>query len=362
MDLLLSEEQGMLRDSAATFTDRYGGPNRLRDLWDKNKKLDSGVWTKAAEAGWMAIVTPEINGGLGLGLTELCLIAEQMGKGLMPDPVTAVAAVARAVEERAEAIITGKCVVLPALMETTRCIGDETPGVTATPAGDLVTLEGTKTGVAMLCNAAQFLVSFSGTAGIGLALVDANNVAITAAKTVDGTTTGSIRLNQSIATVVAGPSEAPSRISALLDALHISNAAELLGIMEAAQMITVEHLKTREQFDKPIGAFQALQHRAADNLAAIELSRSLVYKAAAAIETSTGTPGLASAALSRCATSALDVCKSAIQMHGGIGFTDEYDIGLYLKRAMTLATRYGSAGLHRKRYSEIALENGSPKD
>ena len=81
--------------------------------------------------------------------------------------------------------------------------------------------------------------------------------------------------------------------------------------MEAAQIITVEHLKTREQFDKPIGAFQALQHRAADNLAAIELSRSLVYKAAAAIETGAGTPGLASAALSRCATSALDVCKSA---------------------------------------------------
>ena len=111
MDLLLSEEQVMLRDSAATFTDRYGGPDRLRGLWDKNKKLDSGIWTKAAEAGWMGVVTPEINGGLGLGLTELSLIAEQMGKGLMPDPVTAVAAVARAAEDRAEAIITGKDVV-----------------------------------------------------------------------------------------------------------------------------------------------------------------------------------------------------------------------------------------------------------
>ncbi len=124
--------------------------------------------------------------------------------------------------------------------------------------------------------------------------------------------------------------------------------------METAQGITVEYLKTREQFDKPIGSFQALQHRAVDNLAAIEMCRSLIYQAARALDGGGGSPGLASAALSKAAASALDVCKSAVQMHGGIGFTDEHDIGLYLKRAIILAARYGNAGLHRKRYAECA--------
>ena len=354
MDLLLNDEQIMLRDSAATFTERRGGAHRLRDLRDKATKVDAYIWQQAAKAGWLSIMVPESAGGLGLGLTELCLVSEELGKGLVPEPIAAVAAVASAAGNCAKNIINGKRLVLPALIETTRGIGDEPPTVTVLPNCADVSLDGVKTSVIAPQDAAAFLVSATVPDGIGLALVDAANVEITAAETIDGTASGSIALHGSKATLVADANEAPTRISALLDALHLSNAAELLGVMETAQDITVEYLKTREQFDRPIGSFQTLQHRAVDNLAAIEICRSLIYRAASAVDSGGRIPGLASAALSLSTKSALEVCKSTIQMHGGIGFTDEHDIGLYLKRTMTLAARFGNAGLHRKRYAEYA--------
>ena len=354
MDLLLNDEQTMLRDSAATFTERRGGAARLRELRGSEAKIDASIWQEAGDAGWLAILAPEEAGGLGLGLTELCLVSEELGRGLVPEPVAAVAAVARAVGDKVEDIVSGERIVLPALMEGPRAIGDEPTATTATLDGDAATVDGVKTGIVVPEDAAQFLVSAEGPDGIALALVDAGDGDVAASETMDGTATGTLTLNGSPGSIVAGANEAPARIASLLDALHLSNAAELLGVMEAAQDITVDYLKTREQFDKPIGAFQALQHRAVDNLAAIEMCRSLIYQAAGALDGGGGAARLASAALSRSAKSALDVSKSAIQMHGGIGFTDEHDIGLYLKRAMTLAARYGNAGLHRKRYAESA--------
>lgn len=355
MELLLSDEQTMLRDSAATFTERRGGADRLRQQRGAGAKIDRGIWVRAAEAGWLAILVPESAGGLGLGLTELCLISEELGKGLVPEPVAAVAAVARTVgvSDISEALVCGEKIILPALMESARSIGDEAPAVTFSANGDAVSLDGVKTGIPCPDDADGFLVSAAGTDGPVLALVKRGDAEIQAEPTLDGATIGTITLNGVAGSAVAGPNETPATIAALLDALHLSNAAELLGIMETAQAITIEYLKTREQFDRPIGSFQALQHKAVDNLAAIEMCRSLIYQAARALDGGGGSPGLSSAALSKAATSALDVCKSAVQMHGGIGFTDEHDIGLYLKRAVILAARYGNAGLHRKRYAEF---------
>lgn len=356
MELLLTDEQSMLRDSAATFTGRQTGADRLRRMRISDAKIDTAIWTQAAEAGWLAVLAPESAGGLALGLTDLCLVSEELGKGLIPEPIAAVAAVARAlgVNERTASVMTGEKIILPALMEGPRAIGDEPPTVTSSADSGAVTLDGVKTGIPCPGDADAFLLSAIGVDGIVLVVVDRTDAEIDSKPTMDGGAVGTLTLNGCAGTVIAGPNEAPAAIATLLDALHLTNAAELLGIMETAQDITVDYLKTREQFDRPIGAFQALQHRAVDNLAAIEMCRSLVFQAASALDGGGGAPGLASAALSRAAKSALDVCKSAIQMHGGIGFTDEHDIGLYLKRAMTLSARYGNAGLHRKRYAEFA--------
>jgi alkylation response protein AidB-like acyl-CoA dehydrogenase len=356
MELLLTDEQSMLRDSATTFAGRQSGADRLRQLRGSDTKIDRDIWAQAAEAGWLAILAPESAGGLELGLTELCLVSEELGKGLIPEPVAAVAAVARAlgVTDLAEPAISGEKIALPALMEGARAIGDEPPAVTSAGDTGATTLDGVKTGIPCPADADAFLISATGADGMVLVSVMRGDAKIVENDTMDGASVGTLTLNGSPGIVVARPNEAPAVLAALLDTLHLTNAAELLGIMETAQDITVEYLKTREQFDKPIGAFQALQHRAVDNLAAIEMCRSLIFQAASALDGGGGAPGLASAALSRAARSALDVCKSAVQMHGGIGFTDEHDIGLYLKRAMTLSARYGNAGLHRKRYAEIA--------
>lgn len=356
MELLLTDEQSLLRDSAATFAARRGGADRLRARRDAGPGIDRNLWQAAAEAGWLAILAHEDAGGLGLGMTELCLVARELGMALVPEPVTAGAAVARALgtADAAGFALAGEAVVLPALAEGPRAIGDEPPAVGARLDGEAAVLDGVKTGVPCPADADGFLVSAASDGGTVLVHVASGAAEIDARDVVDGSAAGRIVFTGSPGTLVAGPNEAPAALSALLDALHLANAAELLGVMEGAQALAVDYLKIREQFGRPIGSFQALQHRAVDNLAAIEMCRSLTFQAAAAIDAGGGVPGLASAALSRAAKSALDVTKSAIQMHGGIGFTDEHDIGLYLKRAMTLAARYGNAGLHRKRYAETA--------
>lgn len=354
MDLLLTDEQSMLRDSAATFAARRGGAERMRRLADSVSRIDRRLWRDAADAGWLAILAPEAAGGLGLGLTEICLVAQELGRHLIPEPVAAVAAVARALGDSdiAGAVIGGDRIVLPALMEGARATGDEPPSVAAEPDGDGYLLDGVKTGVPFPGEADGFLVSAS--ADTGIVLAHATHADIISCDVVDGSSVGTLTFTGTPADAIAGSDRARPALAALLDALAVSNAAELLGVMEAAQAMTVEYLKIRTQFDRPIGSFQALQHRAVDNLAAIEMCRSLIYQAARAFDSAGGAPGLASAVLSKTAQSALDVCTAAVQMHGGIGFTHEHDIGVCLKRAMTLSARYGNAGLHRRRYAEYA--------
>lgn len=350
MDLLLSDEQSMLRASAATFAERRGGAGRLRALAEDDRKIDRTVWQAAAEAGWLAVLASEDDGGLGLGLTELCLVSQELGRALIAEPIAAAASVARAVAGHplAAEIASGEKIVLPALAEGARAIGDEQP--LSHLEGDI--LDGRKTGVPCPADADGFLISARGAEGLVLAYSASGSIRTRPA--MDGTAIGAVDFSGSPALPVAGANEARGRLAALLDALHLSTAAELLGIAEQAHAITVEYLKIRHQFDRPIGSFQALQHRAVDSLAAIEMCRSLVYQAARAIDGSGGVPGLASAALSKAVRTALDGCKTAVQLHGGIGFTHEHDIGLYLKRAMTLSALYGNAGLHRRRYAAYA--------
>ena len=350
MELVLGEEQEMLRESAAAFASRHA--SRLRR--PAGGEIDRNIWSKAAAAGWLAILTPEAAGGLDLGLTELCLVSHQLGRSLVPEPIAAAATVARALadgdQETASVMIAGHMVVLPALAEGPRAIGDEPPSVAATMREGNVLLDGLKTGV--IGPADGFLVSAAAADGTILARTPSRDLRRSSAA--DGTATGTVSFTGVEASLVAGPNGAAAAVASLLDALHLTNAAELLGVMEAAHEIAVEYLKTREQFGRPIGSFQALQHRAVDNHAAIEMCRSLVYQAARAMDSGGGARALPSAALAYAADAALAVCKSAIQMHGGIGFTDEHDIGLYLKRAMTLSARYGNAGIHRRRYATLA--------
>jgi alkylation response protein AidB-like acyl-CoA dehydrogenase len=145
-------------------------------------------------------------------------------------------------------------------------------------------------------------------------------------------------------------------IARAAEAAVLGTSAELLGIMEGANARALDYIKTRVQFGRPIGAFQALQHRAVNQYVDVEVTRSLLYQAVHTIDAGSGSPAFASAVKARCSSSALEVTKAAIQLHGAIGFTDEHDIGLYLKRAMTLASLWGTAAQHRARFARLAAE------
>jgi alkylation response protein AidB-like acyl-CoA dehydrogenase len=136
--------------------------------------------------------------------------------------------------------------------------------------------------------------------------------------------------------------------------LLIGLAAEMLGVMEQALELALGYLKTRVQFNRPIGSFQARQHRAVNDYMDVELTRSLLYQVCAAVDAGQGTPAMIAALKARASEAVMSVTKSVIQMHGAIGFTDEYDAGLYLRRAMALSVQHGDAAAHRARFARLA--------
>ncbi len=359
MELLLDTEQEMLRESSAVLASRNRGMERLRS---GEARIDRHLWSEIAEAGYFAILVTEQDGGLGLGLMELCLVCHQFGRQLVPEPVAEAAAAAQAMAGLADdaatvgALMAGRAIILPALMQSD---GVQAPGPTSSSYLDtdgIRIFPGVWIGVSGAADADGFLVEAKETRENADVIINlpASATSLESVLLADGTSAGSLRITGQGGRLLAGPNRGSDTLAVLHNTLNLATAAQLLGVMEAAHEMTVEYLKTREQFNRPIGSFQALQHRAVDNLAAVEACRSLVYQAARAIDSGAGQAGLSSAALSFASERALSVCKSAIQMHGGIGFTAEHDVGLYLKRAMVLSARYGSPRQHRDRFRAAA--------
>lgn len=366
MDLLLTDEQRMLQDSAEKLVERHGGPARVRALRGKDDGFERETWRAVAEAGWPAILVPEEAGGLGLGMTELCLVLEAGGRGLMMTPVAAVATAAAAIAEAdesaerdalLESVLAGENVILPAIQE--RAYGPGTPETAATADGTGYRLRGTKPFIPGAAGADGFLVHASSPQGDVLCHVarDVDGVFLSVAETMDAAGLGRLELSDvAIAEgqVIAGPNRAGQVVESLSDRMRISIGAELTGVMHQALEMTLEYIKIREQFDRPIGSFQALQHRAVNEFIHVELSRSFVFQVAGAMDGGRHEPAWAAAVKAQTSDAALSVTKAAIQLHGGIGFTDEHDAGLYYKRAAALSASFGNSAENRARYAELA--------
>lgn len=343
MELLLTEDQRLLQDSVAKMLAQAGGVKRTRDLRNNGAGFDKATYARMASEGWFSLLVPPDRGGLGLSLTELGLVMQEAGRALAPEPIAAAAAsavmLAECDEVRAaslmEAIVAGEALVMPVTGGN---------GVLA-DAGSR--LSGKCDGVAVANAAEGFLVEARNAAGPMLSYVprDASGLTIEERRTVDGRPFACLTLSGVAPQFVLTSERAAQRLH---DVLLFATAAELVGVMSAALDLTVEYLKTRKQFGKPIGSFQALQHRAVDDFARIVSARSFVFQVAS--QPAGLTPGVASALKAHCGAMALEVTKSAIQMHGAIGFTDEYDAGLYLKRAMWLSAWLGNEAEQRKRF------------
>ena len=368
MDLMLNEEQLLLRDSAVKFMEQRAGTDLVRRVRDSEIPFDAAVWRDMADAGWLAIMVPEEMGGLGLGMTELALVLEEAGKSLMPGPLVAAAAAAKIVAEGANAaerqalidgLIGGEVVIVPALQETPFDLDPATTNCRAEPDGDNLRLTGQKMFIPEAGAADGFLVNALGPDGLTICYIaaDAEGVEVDLTGSVDGGDTGALTFKNAVvppAHVVAGPNQAAEAAAQLNDLTFIGLSAELLGVMECALDTSVEYIKIRSQFDQPIGKFQALQHRAVNDYVDIELTRSLLYQAAAMADRDEYISATASALKAKASGAALTVTKSAIQFHGAIGVSDEHDIGLYFKRAIALSTYYGNEMAHRRRYAALS--------
>jgi alkylation response protein AidB-like acyl-CoA dehydrogenase len=358
MELLLTDEQRMLQDSVRRTLAQAGGLKRTRGLRGTADGFEASVHARWAAEGWLGVIVPESRGGLGLGLTELALLAMEAGRVLAPEPI-AISAVIAAImadgepgETRTalvEAVVGGDAIIVPVLGG-----GGGAPEVRARKSGSQTMLEGRVDGVALAPACSGFLFPANASDGPVLAYLarNAQGVSVRSSATVDGRPFGAVGFEAARADfVVTSGERAAKSIQSLYDLLLFASAAELAGVMEAALDMTVEYLKVRQQFGKPIGSFQALQHRAVDDLTSVISTRSFLFQVAA--QGGMPSSAMASALKAHASGEALKVTKSAIQMHGGIGFTDEHDIGLYLKRAMWLSAYLGNAAFHRKRYASL---------
>ena len=341
------ENVRLLRDSAAAVAPPGGGLGRVRALRFGLPGFDRAVWQQMAEMGWTGLRVPEAADGAGLGLVEACALMTELGGALLPEPLGPCMAIAPLLPADVLARVgDGSAVVLPAWQERADTLDPGTE--TVAEAGRV---SGFKLFVPMGAGADLFLVAAQG----GLVLVEAGapGVSLGTAHTQDGGHYATLRLDGAPCRTVGG-----DLVDALDDAALLV-AASLLGVMERAFALTLDYLRTRKQFGRAIGSFQALQHRAADLQVQVALTRASVEGAAAALDA-----GLAgsrrqaavSRAKARAAEAAMRVTREAIQLHGGIGYTDEYDVGLYLRRAMVLAPQFGSARSHRARFAATSPE------
>ncbi len=359
MDVHLTPEQSLLRDSAAKFI-VAAGPKFVRGFRGRLKTFAPARLREAGELGWLGMLVPQDAGGFGLGLTELALVLEQAGRGLVCEPIGLAAIAAAALAQghtphpMLDRVIHGNALVVPALQEGAHAAHPPAPQTQVSGSDGALRVTGTKTFV-LADGADGFLVSAAGRDGPTLCYVarDAQGCRVSSVQSVDGRKLSTLRLDNAPADLLPPRQSSRDAVGALTDLALFAVSAELLGVMAKAQEITFDYLRIRKQFGKPIGSFQALQHQAVNVYIRIETVRSLLYQVAAHNDPYRIDPALAVAVKAKASEDAMCVTEACIQLHGAIGFTDEHDIGLYLKRAMLLSSLFGNAAAQRRRYVGI---------
>ncbi|HEY1144434.1 MAG TPA: acyl-CoA dehydrogenase family protein [Sphingomicrobium sp.] len=370
---LLTDDQKMLQETAAGFLRDEGGPARQLRHWRDTGCTDgygTGLWKQFGELGLTGICIPENHGGLGLGATEAALVLEEIGRNVTPSPfLTTAVAGARAIAGTAHAerwfpgILGGETVLALAVDESRRHAPEHT-ALSAERRGNGFLLNGTKQFV-IHGNSADMVLTLARTAGSpgdrgGLTLfaVPKGTAEVETATLADSSRTSRLAFSnvELDADAVVGEVDGGwEPLSRALNAGRAGAAAELVGVAAGASEMTVNYLKQRKQFGKLIGEFQALQHRAAHLYGEIEIARAASLKAAGLIDSEDARAELMIAvAKAKAADVASLAVREGVQMHGGIGMTDEHDIGLYLKREAVLGELFGDIYHHRNRVAELS--------
>jgi alkylation response protein AidB-like acyl-CoA dehydrogenase len=370
---LLTDDQKMLQETASSFLAEEGSITKQLRRWRDTGCTDgygSDLWKHFAELGLTGICIPEDQGGLGLGAVEAALVLEEVGRNLTPSPFLMTAVVgAKAIAGTTHAdrwypgILSGDAVLALAVDECRRHAPEET-ALTAERRGNGFVLNGSKQFVVQ-GNSADVLLTVARTAGSpgdrkGLTLfavpkgaAKVESVTLADSSKAARLTFDNVELDADA--VVGDVDDGWTPLSRALNAGRAGAAAELVGVAAGASTMTIDYLKQRKQFGKLIGEFQALQHRAAHLYGEIEIARAAALKAAELIDVDDGKVELMTAvSKAKAADVASLAVREGVQMHGGIGMTDEHDIGLYLKREAVLGELFGDIYFHRNKVAELS--------
>ena len=372
---VLTDDQKMLQDTAASFLADEGSIAKQLRHWRDIGCSDGfghGLWKQFAELGLTGICIPESHGGLGLGATEAALVLEEIGQNLTPSPFLGTAVVAaRAIEGTGHAdrwypgILAGEAVLALAVDEGARHAPERT-ALEAKRQGNGFVLSGQKQFVVqgasadMIVTAARTAGSPGEAEGITLFAVpkDVTGLEVENVGLVDSSKAARLAFVdvQLDADAVIGEVDAGwAPLKRALAAGNAGAAAELVGVASGASAMTLDYLRQRKQFGKLIGEFQALQHRAAHLYSEIEIARAAAFKAAALLDEGSDKADLyVSVAKAKAADVANLAVREGVQMHGGIGMTDEHDIGLFMKRDAVLGELFGDLYYHRDQVARLS--------
>ena len=376
MALVLNEEQEMLRDSARGFLDEKAPVSALRKLRDDNDTtgFSRDLWKEMAEMGWAGILVDEEHGGADFGFVGAGVLAEEMGRTLTASPFLSTSILAATAlkklgsdaqkQSNLPKIAAGELLYALAVDET-RKHGPAKTAMQAQKHGNGFKLSGAKTFVADGHVADKIIVAArtNGAAGemsgLTLFLVDAKAKGVTAERVAMVDSRNAARLNfdgvEATGDDVLGEVDGGyMALEGVLNAGRAGLAAEMSGAAQASFAMTVNYLKERKQFGTEIGSFQALQHRAAHLYSEIELAKSAILKALQDLDAHYGMAGpICSLAKAKAGEVAKLASQEAVQMHGGIGMTDEYDLGFYMKRIRVAQEMFGDPAFHADRIAQM---------
>jgi alkylation response protein AidB-like acyl-CoA dehydrogenase len=367
MNFDLTDDQKMLAETVASFVKKQSPVSRARGLREDAVGFDPKVWRFFGEQGWIGVAFPENVGGVGGRFVDVALVLEQLATTLAPEPLLSALAAATAIHHAGSAaqkqkwlppLLAGESVLALAWAETQGRYDPAYCGTRAERSGKGWRLRGQKRVVPDAPGADALVLSARTEGGISLFAVDAAACKLKPLQTIDGRRAAMVDLDD----VELGPEARlggdGAGLPALEHALDVGAAgtvAEGLGVARTVLGMTTDYLRTREQFGVKIGSFQALQHRAVDMFIESELLKSASILASIEIDDADAQKRRAAVSTAKVQLhqSGQYVVRQAIQLHGGIGITDEHDVGLYFKRMQALCALYGDEEHHVARYASL---------
>ncbi len=361
MDLGLSEQQELLKDAARDFLENECPETLVREMEEDEQGYSPELWGKMAEQGWQGLLIPEQYGGAGFDFLDLCVLLEEFGRALVPGPYMSTVlggAVplleAGSDDQKSEflpRIASGDLIFTLALTEPSARFDEEGVQCEATVSGDEVTFNGTKLFVSD-ANVADYMVVAGRTSkGVTLAIVptDQDGVEVTQLVTIARDKQCEVKLNGATGQLLGTDGGGWDALGPVLQRYTVGECAYLVGLAQMDFEISVDYAKERVQFGRPIGSFQAIQHKCADMVTDVDGSRFIMYKAAWSVNSGQEDSQLdVNMAKAWCSEATRRVVAHGQQIHGGIGFTKDYKVQLYFRRQKRAELAFGDADHHRE--------------